>query len=293
MTYKAAVAGLFLGGAKAVILADGREQNPVVRKARLRALGSFVESLDGHYIAAEDVGTTTADILTMREITRHVVGLPSEAGGSGDPSQMTAFGVFEGQRAMCQDVLSVDSFKDIRVTVQGLGKVGMNLAARLVTAGARVIATDIRSENRRLAEEQLGIQTVEPDTIYDRECEIFAPCALGGIINDSTLPRLKCKIVAGSANNQLEDPRHGNMLADKGIAYAVDFVINAGGLINVAHELRGYVKEEALAQAAKIYETVKHMLTIARRGGISEEQAAHQMAMERLQFDQLPAGTRK
>lgn len=282
MTYKASVAGLPLGGAKAVIMADGTEGNSIVRKTRLRALGGFVQTLQGQYIAAEDVGTTTADILTIKEITNHVVGLPLEAGGSGDPSPMTALGVFEGQRALLEDVLKVERFKDIRVNIQGLGKVGMNLAALLVQAGAHVIATDIRHENRKTAEEKLGIQTVEPDAIYDIESEIFSPCALGGIINDRTLPRLKCKIVAGSANNQLEDTRHGEMLFDKGITYGVDYVINAGGLINVSHELRGYVKEDARIQVAKIHDTIKQMMAISRKNRISEEQAAHFMAMERL-----------
>jgi leucine dehydrogenase len=282
MTYKAAVAGLPLGGGKSVIMADGKEQDPQVRTARLKAFGLMVERMNGRYIAAEDVGTTTDDILTVRGITKHVAGLPSEVGGSGDPSPVTAYGVTEGLRALVQEVLRTDSFKDVRVAIQGLGKVGTSLASRLVAEGARVVATDIRPETCRKAAEQLGVEIVQPEEIYDVECEIFAPCALGGVINDQTLSRLKCKIVAGSANNQLEEERHGEALHASGVVYAVDYVINAGGLINVAHELQGYNKEKAMAQAGQIYQTVKRMLALARREGISEERAAGQMALERL-----------
>ncbi len=282
MTYKAAVAGLPLGGGKSVIMADGKEQDPQVRTARLHAFGRMVERMGGRYIAAEDVGTTTADILTVRGMTKHVAGLPAEVGGSGDPSPVTAYGVIEGFRALVQEVLRTDSFKDVRVSIQGLGKVGMSLASRLVSAGAIVVTTDIRPEISRQAAEQLGVEVVQPDAIYDVECEIFAPCALGGVINDQTLSRLKCKIVAGSANNQLEEARHGEALHQSGVVYAVDYVINAGGLINVAHELQGYNEEKAMAQAGQIYDTVKRMLALAHREGISEVRAARHMALERL-----------
>jgi len=282
MTYKAAVAGLSLGGGKSVIMADGKEQDPQVRTARLQAFGRMVDSLAGRYIAAEDVGSTTADILTVRGTTKHVVGLPVEAGGSGDPSPVTAYGVMEGLRALVEEVLHVDQFKDVRVAIQGLGKVGMSLASRLVEAGATVVATDISAETCRRAKEELGIEIVTPEAIYDVECEIFAPCALGGVINDQTLPRIKCKMVAGSANNQLLDLRHGEALREMGITYAVDYVINAGGLINVANELDGYDQEKALAQAGQIYQTIKRLLTLAQSQGISEVRAARHMALERL-----------
>ena len=283
MTYKAAVAGLPLGGGKSVILADGKEQDPQVRAARLLAFGRAIDKLNGRYIAAEDVGTTTADILTVRGATKHVVGLPAEAGGSGDPSPVTAYGVVAGLRALAEEVLHIDSFKDVRVGIQGLGKVGMSLASRLVSAGATVVAADIRPEVCREAGEKLGLEIVQPDAIYDVECDIFAPCALGGVLNDRTLPRLKCKIVAGSANNQLEEPRHGEALREMGITYGVDYVINAGGLINVAHELQGYDENKAMAQAGQIYDTIKRMLALARSKGISELRAAREMALERLQ----------
>ncbi|MBV6450867.1 MAG: Leucine dehydrogenase [Anaerolineales bacterium] len=282
MTYKAAVAGLHLGGGKSVIMADGKEQDPQVRAARLKAFGIMVERMGGRYIAAEDVGTTTSDILTVRGETKHVAGLPPEVGGSGDPSPVTAFGVMQGLHAVVQETLRTDSFKGVRVSIQGLGKVGMSLASRLVAEGALVKATDIRSENCRQAAEQFGVEIVQPEAIYDVECDIFAPCALGGVINDQTLPRLKCKIIAGSANNQLEDDRHGEALYQSGIVYAVDYVINAGGLINVAHELHGYNEEKAMAQAGQIFHTVKKMLALARTEGVSEVRAAHQMAQDRL-----------
>jgi len=283
MTYKAAVAGLSLGGGKSVILADGKEQDSQIRKARLHAFGRFVEGLGGRYIAAEDVGTSVADILTMKSTTQHIVGLPVDAGGSGDPSPMTAYGVMEGMRALVEEVLHTDRFHGIRVVLQGLGKVGMSLASRLVSEKAHVIATDIRPEICRQASQQLGIKIVEADAIYDVECEIFAPCALGGVINDETLPRLKCKIVAGSANNQLADDRHGEALRSMGISYGVDYVVNAGGLINVAHELLGYVEEKARAQVGQIYQTTKHMYTLAQEEGISENRAARLMALQRLE----------
>ncbi len=282
MTYKAAVAGLPLGGGKSVIMADGKEQDSQIRSARLEAFGRMVERLGGRYIAAEDVGTTTDDILTVRRITKHVAGLPTEVGGSGDPSPVTAYGVMEGLRALVEEVLKVDHFKGVRVNIQGLGKVGMSLASRLVSAGAKVAATDIRPEICRQAAEQWGVEIVQPESIYDLECDIFAPCALGGVINDRTLPRLKCKIVAGSANNQLEESRHGEALHESGVVYGVDYVINAGGLINVAHELQGYNEQKAMAQAGQIYHTIKRMLALARDNGISEVRAARQMALERL-----------
>ena len=179
--------------------------------------------------------------------------------------------------------MHTDTFKGLRVSIQGLGKVGMSLAERLVAAGATVIATDIRVEAASQAREKLGVEIVALDAIYDVECDVFAPCALGGIINDQTLSRLKCKIVGGSANNQLEDSRHGEALHEMGITYGVDYVINAGGLINVAHELHGYNEEKAMAQAGQIRETIKHMLALAKDEGISQVSAARQMALARLQ----------
>ncbi len=271
MTYKAAVAGLPLGGGKAVILADGKEKNPTLRAARFRTFGCFVESLKGRYIAAEDVGTNPTDIAQIKLTTSHAVGIPIEEGGSGDPSPMTAFGVMEGIKALTEEVLGTDNLMGIRVAIQGLGKVGMSLAEYLVKAGAIVIGTDIFPEVVKKVKTKLNIEVVQPEAIYDVRCDIFAPCALGGVINDRTISRLSCKIVAGCANNQLEDERHGGALQERGIIYAVDYVINAGGLINVAQELNGYDEVKARKKAAGIYHTVKRMLTIASREGITTQ----------------------
>jgi leucine dehydrogenase len=282
MTYKAAVAGLSHGGGKTVILADGQEQNPDVRAARFRALGRFIEELGGRYITAEDVGTTTADMVEIRRSTRYVLGMPLEKGGGGDPSPITAFGVLCGIKALVEDALEREHLTGVRVAIQGLGKVGMALAEYLVEAGAKVIGSDVRPEVAEAAKARLKIETVSAETIYDVPCDIFAPCAMGAILNDQTIPRLNCRIVAGSANNQLAEERHGHMLRERGILYAVDYVINAGGLINVASEWTGYDEEKARAKTANIYHTIKRMLAISRERGISTQLAAHQMALEAL-----------
>ena len=231
MTYKAAVAGLPLGGGKAVLFADGREQDPAVREARLLAYGRVIEQLGGMYITAEDANTTMADMAVIRRATRHVAGLAPADGGGGDPSPVTAVGVLAGMQALAADVLGVSSLSGVRVAIQGLGKVGLALAELLVAEGAAVTACDVRPEVARAAAEALGIAVVAPEAIFDVPCAIFAPCAYGGVLNDETIPRLTCQIVAGSANNQLREPRHAEALRARGIAYAVDYVINAGGLI--------------------------------------------------------------
>lgn len=291
MTYKAAVAGLSLGGGKAVILADGKENDPKIREARFRAFGRFVNSLSGRYITAEDVGTKPADMVNIYAFTKHVVGLPKDTfdGGSGDPSPMTAFGVLQGIRASAEDVLGTRDLKGVRVNVQGLGKVGWSLAEYLLEQGARVTATDIRPDILKKAQ-SIGIRVVEGDEIFDVDGEIFAPCALGAIINDETLSRLKVKIIAGSANNQLEDiPRHSQALNELGIAYVVDYVINAGGVINVSAEITGYDYAKARSKTADIFHTVQRMLTIARERGITTQDASMVMANEALQGETITA----
>jgi len=283
MTNKAAVAGLPLGGGKAVIVADGREADLSLRAARFRAFGRFVDELRGAYITTEDVGTRPEDMAQVRLSTRHVVGTPVDEGGSGDPSPMTAHGLVDGTQALVEEVLGVDTLRDVRFAIQGLGKVGMSFVEKLVAAGAVVVATDVRPEVARQAREQLGVEIVEPDDIYDVECEVFAPCALGAVINDRTIDRLHCRVIAGCANNQLEEERHGEALHDLGIVYAVDYVINAGGLINCAQELEGYDYAKARAKTAKIYDTVKLMMQFSRSEGISTLRAATRMAEEALQ----------
>jgi leucine dehydrogenase len=296
MTYKAAVAGLPLGGAKAVILADGKEEHdPALRAARFRAYGRFVESLGGRYITAEDVGTSPQDMTQIRQATRHVVGIPRDQGGSGDPSPTTAYGVVCGIRALVEEGLGRSSLAGVRVAVQGLGHVGMCLAEQLLRDhGATVIAADVRpgiveEALERFASEK-RFSLVPADEIHLQECDVFSPCAFGAGINPVTIPQLRCRIVAGAANNQLADEdRDAALLRERGILYAVDYVINAGGLIHVMSELKardGWSGEDAARvkdQTSNIYNTLKRLLTIAREDGVSPHAAARQMANERIQ----------
>jgi leucine dehydrogenase len=296
MTYKAAVAGLPLGGAKAVILADGKEESDApVRAARFRAFGRFVESLGGRYITAEDVGTNPQDMTEIRGETRHVAGIPREAGGSGDPSPSTAYGVVCGMRALVEESLGRLSLEGVRVAVQGLGHVGMSLAEQLLRDhGATVIAADVRPTIVEAARERFSgerrFSLVPADEIHLQECDVFSPCAFGAGINPVTIPQLRCRIVAGAANNQLADEdRDATLLRERGILYAVDYVINAGGLIHVMSELEakgGWSEEDAArakAQASLIYDTLKRLLALSREEGISPHAAARQMADERIQ----------
>ncbi len=283
MTFKAAVVDIPFGGGKAVILADGKEQEPGIRIARLRAFGRFVESLGGCYIAGPDVGTSTTDMAQIKAVTGHVVCCPVEFGGSGDPAPMTAYGVLQGMQALVEEALGVNSLVGVRVAIQGLGNVGMNLARLLIAEGAVVIGTDIRPEVVRQASMQLPIEIVLPEEIYDVPAAIFAPCALGGVLNDRTIGRLSCKIVAGAANNQLEADMHAEVLRQRGIVYGVDYVLNAGGLINAAQELEGYNHQKARQRVACIYDTVKRMLAISKEQQVSTLSAARQMAASVLQ----------
>ena len=293
MTYKAAVAGLPLGGAKAVILADGdEERDPELRAARFRAFGRFVESLDGQYITAEDVGTGPSDMRQIRTATQHVAGLPREEGGCGDPSPTTAYGVVRGMRALAEDALGRPSLEGVRVAVQGLGHVGLSLVEQLLRDhGAVVVAADVRPAVVREAQGRFaadtGFSLVSPDEIHMQECEIFAPCALGAVLNPVTIPQLLCRVVAGAANNQLADEdRDGELLRQHGIVYAVDYVINAGGLIHVAQDVRARgawsdADEAAVrSRASGIYDTVKRVLDRARAEDISPHQAARAIARE-------------
>ncbi len=293
MTYKAAIAGLPLGGAKAVILADGKEEgDPGLRAARLRAYGRFVESLDGRYITAEDVGTSPADMRQIRTATRHVAGTPREEGGCGDPSPTTAYGVLRGMQALAEDALGRPSLEGVRVAVQGLGHVGMSLVEQLLhDQGAVVVAADVRPAVVEEARERFAadpnFSLVSPDEIHTQKCAIFAPCALGAVLNPVTIAQLRCRVIAGAANNQLADEdRDGGLLRQRGIVYAVDYVINAGGLIHVAQDLqaRGAWSEADDAavrgRAAGIYDTVKRVLDRARAEDVLPHQAARAIARE-------------
>jgi len=279
MTYKNAAMGLNLGGGKAVIWADPRTEKS---EALLRAFGKFVQSLGGRYITAEDVGTTVEDLTYVQMETRHAAG---RAEASGDPSPVTAYGVFEGIKACARQVFGSDDLKDKKVAVQGLGKVGWALCGHLHEAGARLIVTDIHPELVDRAVREFGATPVAPAEIYGVACDIFAPCAMGAVLNDETIPQLKCRIVAGSANNQLKEPRHADMLRERSILYAPDFVINGGGVVNVAEEFHpaGYSRERALARVATIYDKLLRVFQIAEERNISTAQAAEVLAEERLQ----------
>jgi leucine dehydrogenase len=279
MTYKAAVAELELGGGKAVIIGDSkRDKTPEL----LRAHGRFVDTLGGRYITAEDVGIGVEDMEYVYEETKHVTGIRSSPHGSGDPSPVTAYGVFNGIKASCKKKLGTDELKGVRVAVQGAGHVGYYLCENLAAEGAVLTICDIDDERVRKVVDDFGAAPVEPDAIYDVECDVFSPCALGAIINDGTLRRLRCPIVAGGANNQLEENRHGDALDAKGILYAPDYVINAGGLINVYGELVGYGIETAKEKARGIYRTLLSIYDIAEEDGIPTYRAADRLARERI-----------
>ncbi|MEG3066061.1 Glu/Leu/Phe/Val dehydrogenase [Acetomicrobium sp.] len=278
MTYKNAAAGLNLGGAKAVVIGDPRKDKS---EALFRALGRYVETLGGRYITAEDAGTTIEDMEYIRMETKYAAGLGE---GSGDPSPITALGVFHGIRAACKEVFGTDDVAGRKVAIQGIGNVGYNLAKYLKKAGAELIVTDIFEDNVNKAVKELGAKAVKPDEIIGVECDIFSPCALGAIINDETIDKLKCKAVAGSANNQLKEDRHGDMLEQKGILYVPDYIINAGGVINVAAELEpgGYVREKAVKKAEALYNAVLEVIEIAKKENIPTYKAADRLAENRI-----------
>lgn len=281
MTYKAAVAGLNLGGGKAVIIGDSRTQKT---EGLFRAFGRFVEGLSGRYITAEDVGTSIKDMEYIMMETRHVTGIPIELGGSGDPSPVTAYGTYVGIKACVNEVYGNDSVKGKKIIIQGAGgNVGKHLCKYLYEEGAKLYVNDIYEEKLKNLVENFKAEIVSEEEVFSKEADVLSPAALGGIINDKTIPKLKVKIIAGAANNQLEDEdKHGQMLKDKGILYAPDYVINAGGLINVYNELEGYNRERALKQASGIYDIVKKVIDISKRDNIPTEVASKKIADERI-----------
>ena len=278
MTYKAAVSGLNLGGGKAVICAKPEEKTP----AMLRAFGRFVDSLAGLYVTAQDVGTTVEDMETIRGATRYAAGIPEAAGGSGDPSPMTARGVLHGMRACLKQAFGSDSFRDRTVAVQGLGKVGRSLAGLLHREGARLILSDLEASRMKAAASELGAETMPPNRIHAAACDLFAPCAMGGLLNSTVISKLRCKIVAGSANNPLANWADAQLLQKRGILYAPDYVINAGGLINIACEMEGYQKEKAEARVDGIAQTLTRVFARAKEEKITPLEAADHLAEERL-----------
>ncbi len=276
MTYKNAVAGLNLGGGKSVIIGDNKT---ALREMIFRAHGRFVESLGGRYITAEDVGTSTADMDYVHMETDYVSGL---AGRSGDPSPVTAHGVFRAIQASAKERWGSDDLSNRTVAVQGCGHVGYYLAKELHETGAKLVVTDIDAERVKRAVSEFSARAVLPDEIYAMQADIFAPCALGAIINDRTIPQLRVEIVAGAANNQLLEERHGDELEARNIMYAPDYVANAGGVINVYSELAGWTSARSFRKADEIYYTILKVFEIAKTEKIPTYLAADRLAEQRI-----------
>lgn len=276
MTYKNAVAGLNLGGGKSVIIGDNKTAN---REMLFRAHGRFVDSLGGRYVTAEDVGTTVEDMDFVHMETTYVTGIGSK---SGDPSSVTAHGVFRAIQASAFQKWGSDSLGGRTVAVQGLGHVGYYLCKELHAAGAKLVVTDIDAGRIARVVDEMGATAVALGAIYSTKADIFAPCALGGILNDDTIPQLQVEIVAGAANNQLLEARHGEALEARGILYAPDYVANAGGVINVYSELTGWSRERSLRKADEIYQTVLSVFRLASDTGIPTYLAADRVAEQRI-----------
>ena len=281
MTFKASISGLNLGGGKAVIIGDSYTQKS---EALFRRFGKFVESLSGKYITAEDVGINPKDMEYVNMETNHVSGLPKSLGGSGDPSPVTAYGVYMGMKAAAKKQFGNDSLEGKKIAVQGVGHVGETLVKHISKEGAIVSISDINLERMNSVAKEYGATIVEGDGIYDVDMDIYAPCALGATINDATIERLKCSVVAGAANNQLEDERaHGRKLMDKGVVYAPDFLINAGGLINVYREVEGISEARAMELTENIYHTTEDIFRWSEEKGITPQVAAMQIANARIE----------
>jgi leucine dehydrogenase len=276
MTYKCAVAGLPWGGGKSIILDDGK---PKDREKLLRAHGRFIDRFGGRYITAEDVGTSPADMDIIALETKHVGGL---IGKGGDPSPLTALGVFRSMQASAKHRWGSDELRGKRVAVQGCGNVGFNLAQLLREAGAQLIVSDVDEKKVSRAVQELGASASSTEAIFSVEADIFAPCALGGIINDDTIPLLKAEIVCGAANNQLLEARHGNALEARGILYAPDYVANSGGVLSGGAELFGWSGDKVRAEVFAIYDTLLSVFAIARTEGIPTYRAADSLAERRL-----------
>ena len=280
MSLKNSAAGLGLGGGKAVIIGDPAK---IKSPALLRRFGEFVEGQAGRYITAEDVGTTTADITYIREKTKHATGIPEEMGGSGDPSPFTAMGVYLSMKASAKHVYGTDSLEGRTVALQGAGHVGTYLAESLQKEGAKLIISDYFADRAEKLAAHVGGTVVGTNEIYDVAADIYAPCALGATLNTDTIARLRVAIVCGAANNQLADEvLHGQMIKDRGILYAPDFVINAGGVINVYQEILGYDRAKATQKVETLYPTLLGLYAQAEAAGTTTHQAALALAMDRI-----------
>jgi glutamate dehydrogenase/leucine dehydrogenase len=284
MTYKAAVAGLDLGGGKAVILGDPGSDKT---EALLRAYARFVDGLSGRYVTAEDVGTTQADMDLIRRETRHVTGVSIELGGSGDPSAATAYGVWWAMKAVAQHLWGDSSLTGRHVVVSGVGKVGTSLVRHLVEERVRVTVADVVPAAVQRVVDQFGAEPADVATAHAVPCDFFSPCALGGVLDPTRIPELRCAAVVGSANNQLADPSCTKVLRDAEVLYAPDYVVNAGGVINIAEELSssGYHQERAYAAVRRIFDTTAAILAAAEAEGITTAEAADRVAERRM--DQL------
>ena len=274
MTRKASISEVDVGGGKAVIMARPEQKTP----ALLRAHGRCVESFKGRFMTGEDVGIGVEDVEIMREETEHV----AETKGFGDPSPFTAHGVVSGMRACVKDVYGSVSLSGLKVAIQGLGHVGYNLAKELHREGAQLIVTDLREELTQRVSREFGARVVAPGEISSADCDIFAPCALGAVINDETISQLTCAIVAGAANNQLEDNRHGMLLYERGICYAPDYVINAGGLIVIYMESRGHNLKETMEAIERIEDRIGRIIAISKEDKRPTYEIAHQLADDRI-----------
>jgi len=279
MTYKAAAAEINLGGGQGVIVGDPeKDKNELI----LRAFGKCVDGLNGRYITAEDVGTTVEDMEIVRYETQWVTGLSKALGGGGDPGPVSAIGVRHGLLACVEEVLAKKSLRGVTVVIQGLGNVGMYLAQILHKEGCKLFVSDVVASKAEKARDNFKAEIVPPDDVYEVKADVFSPCALGGIINDDTVERFKVKIVAGAANNQLAEERHGQALQKRDIFYAPDFVIGAGGLINVVNEFEKRKPEIALKKAAGIYDLMKRVIKRSKSENLSTSVAANRLAEERI-----------
>ncbi|WP_444685675.1 Leu/Phe/Val dehydrogenase [Alkalicoccus luteus] len=280
MTYKNAAAGLNLGGGKTVIIGDPKKDK---NEAMFRAFGRFIQGLNGRYITAEDVGTTVEDMDLVYSETDYVTGVSPAFGSSGNPSPVTAYGVYVGMKAAAKKAFGSDSLKGKTVAVQGIGNVAYNMCRYLHEEGASLVVTDINQDSVQRAVNEFGAKAVDVNDIYDVEADIYSPCALGATVNDDTISRLKAGVIAGAANNQLLENRHGDVLQEKGIVYAPDYVINSGGVINVADELLGYNRDRAMKKVETIYDSIEKIFAISERDNIPTYAAANRLAEERIE----------
>jgi len=280
MTYKNALAGLNVGGGKAVIIGDPRKDKTEVL---FRAFGRYVDSLGGRYITAEDVGTDVNDMENIYLESEYVTGVHQVHGGSGDPAPFTAYGALQALMAAMQHKLGHEEVGKVSIAVQGLGHIGMELVKLLRDRGAKLFVTDLDPVLVERAVTEYGAEAVKPDDIYDVNADVFAPCALEGAINAQTLPRLKCRIVCGTANNQLSTPEIGDELHARGILYAPDYAVNAGGVMNVSLEIDGYNRERAMRLIRSIYHNLGRIFALSQQEGIAPQRAADRIAETRIQ----------